>query len=233
MRHALVIDIETVPSVEFEDLPAEQQKYLLARPSPLGQLSQRESADKQLNMTPIYGKIVTIALWLASEDRGACLLEGDDNEWRDDLNIASQCFVGTEQEMLTNFWKIVEKYSGQVITWNGRGFDIPFLYLRSAIHGVKPTRNIMGTRYRTELHCDLFEIVNFHGATRIGSYSLESYCHAFGVQKQPSLVPSPGEVPELYRAGELHNIAKHCMSDVAATHALFLKLRDLVTLLHQ
>ena len=37
-----------------------------------------------------------------------------------------------ETELLTQFWEVAKKYDS-VVTFNGRGFDVPFIYLRSAL----------------------------------------------------------------------------------------------------
>jgi DNA polymerase elongation subunit (family B) len=37
--------------------------------------------------------------------------------------------------LLTAFWDVAKHYDA-VVTFNGRGFDVPFLYLRSAILNV-------------------------------------------------------------------------------------------------
>ena len=44
--------------------------------------------------------------------------------------------TGTEKEILEKFWLDVQNYQ-QIISFNGRDFDIPFLMLRSAINGIK------------------------------------------------------------------------------------------------
>ena len=59
----------------------------------------------------------------------------------------------SEKEMLESFWRVAKRVD-QFITFNGRNFDVPFLMMRSAMLGVKVTRNLMGYRYGDE-HIDL------------------------------------------------------------------------------
>jgi uncharacterized protein YprB with RNaseH-like and TPR domain len=40
-----------------------------------------------------------------------------------------------ETELLTQFWDVAKNYDS-VVTFNGRGFDVPFIYLRSALLNV-------------------------------------------------------------------------------------------------
>jgi len=55
----------------------------------------------------------------------------------------------------TAFWDIARRYD-EIVTFNGRGFDIPFLYLRSALLNVPISRkDWLGYRFQTEPHCDL------------------------------------------------------------------------------
>lgn len=220
MSHELVIDIETAPVQPFRELTPQQQHYLMDRPAGYGN---RETADQRLNLTPLYGKVITIGVWLVKENKGCILFEGEENAWIPELDIADMCFSGDEATMLEAFWKIVAKYPGRIITWNGRWFDLPFLYLRSAIHGIKPARNILGQRYTIDPHCDLFEVATFFGATKITGYNLESYCHAFGIDN-PKEQLSGKDVAEAYLEGPIEEIAEYCMRDVAATLELYRKL---------
>jgi 3'-5' exonuclease len=227
-NNELVIDIETAPVVRWQDLPPEQQHYLLERPRPF---ERGETADERLNLTPLYGKVVAIGTWLIADNRGCCLWEKPEEEgWVEKPEIADTCFLGGEAALLDAFWKVVAKYPGRIVTWNGRAFDIPFLYLRSAVHGIRPSRNIMGTRYSLNVHCDLFEVVTFFGATRVGGYSLESYCHAFDLTNPKSELQG-SDIAGIYEEGKIEEIASYCMGDVLATKELYKRLQDVIRVL--
>ena len=47
--------------------------------------------------------------------------------------------------LLREFWKLVRE-AGTIVTFNGRGFDGPYLMIRSAILGVEPSRNFVPYR---------------------------------------------------------------------------------------
>jgi len=53
-------------------------------------------------------------------------------------SIRYEC--GTEKEVLEKFWNTVKAYD-QIVTFNGRAFDCPFIMVRSAVHKLKPTRD--------------------------------------------------------------------------------------------
>jgi hypothetical protein len=78
-----------------------------------------------------------------------------------------------------------------VVTFNGRGFDVPFIYLRSALLNVPISKkNWLGYRYATEPHCDLAEQLTFYSVSgRDGAarrFNLDFYCKAFGIESPKS-----------------------------------------------
>jgi uncharacterized protein YprB with RNaseH-like and TPR domain len=84
---------------------------------------------------------------------------------------------GTEREIIEKFWEYISKFE-IFITFNGRGFDCPFLMLRSAILGIKPSRDLMEyNRLRREPHIDLLDEFTFFGMLR--KFSLDFYCKVF------------------------------------------------------
>lgn len=222
--HEIVLDIKTVPVKEFSELSPDQQRYLIDRGG------KGRNPNERLNISPLYGKIVALGIWLAREDKTCSMFEGEDNQWMNEIDIADTVFVGDEGAMLDAFWKITAKYPGRVITWNGRSFDVPFIYMRSAVNRVLPTRNIMGNRYNIRDHCDLMEIVAFNGATNISNYTLQAHAEAFGINH-------PGwnrkrSISETYREGMVEDIARYCMDDVRATAELYARLRPLLQVLY-
>jgi hypothetical protein len=61
---------------------------------------------------------------------------------------------------------IVAKHYEHIVTFNGRSFDVPFLYLRSALLNVAISRkDWLGYRFQTEPHCDLAEQLTFYGVS--------------------------------------------------------------------
>src|SRR5260370_765631 len=113
-----------------------------------------------------------------------------------------------------------------IVTFNGRGFDVPFLYLRSALLNVPVTRkNWLGYRFGTEPHCDLAEQLTFYGVSgREGAarrFNLDFYCKAFGVESPKSHGVTGMDVNDLLAAGKYREIAEYCLRDVRATVLLY------------
>ena len=130
-------------------------------------------------------------------------------------------------EITRLFWEGWRKYQRpRLITFNGRGFDVPFLYLRSAVLNVPISRkDWLGYRYQIEPHCDLAEQFSFYGVSgREGAarkFNLDFYCKAFGIESPKSHGVSGMDVNDLMAQGRYHEIAEYCLRDVHATVALY------------
>jgi predicted PolB exonuclease-like 3'-5' exonuclease len=130
-----------------------------------------------------------------------------------------------EIELLTAFWDVAKHYE-TIVTFNGRGFDVPFLYLRSALMKVPISRkDWLGYRFQTEPHCDLAEQLTFYGVSgREGAarrFNLDFYCKAFGIESPKSHGVTGSDVSTLLAAGRHRDIAEYCLRDVRATVLLY------------
>ncbi len=130
-----------------------------------------------------------------------------------------------EAEMLIEFWEAAQHYES-IVTFNGRGFDVPFIYLRSAVLNVKVSRkDWLGYRYQTDPHCDLLEQLTFYnisgrdGAAR--RFNLDFYCKAFGIESPKSQGVTGMDVGRMMAEGRGREIAEYCLRDVKATLALY------------
>ncbi|HEY4182112.1 MAG TPA: ribonuclease H-like domain-containing protein [Kofleriaceae bacterium] len=130
-----------------------------------------------------------------------------------------------EQALLEQFSRFVGEKRPVLVTYNGRGFDLPVIALRSLCHGVpqrwyyrEPTTR---ARYSEQGHLDVCDWLADHGATRLGS--LDSIARLIGLPGKTGVDGS--QVERLYRAGELAAIQRYCLSDVAQTALLFLRFR--------
>jgi hypothetical protein len=131
---------------------------------------------------------------------------------------------GGEARMLYDFAEWLDAKKPTVVTWNGRGFDMPVIVSRALRHGVAMPwwfrdRN---TRYRytTEGHFDLMDFLADFGAAR--SSRLDAYAKLVGF---PGKVGVDGsQVLPMVHAGKLEEVASYCMCDVAQTAAVFLRV---------
>jgi hypothetical protein len=93
--------------------------------------------------------------------------------------------------------------------------------LRSAIRGVKPTRNLVPYRYDTKIHCDLLDQLSYYGAMR--KFNLDFYCKEFGIESPKSHGVTGLDMGTLFSEKKFKHIAEYCLRDVRATALLFQK----------
>ena len=127
----------------------------------------------------------------AETQRGQTLFVAEDFEEVEEADAPVKFIpCADETELLAQFWDVAKKYDS-VVTFNGRGFDVPFIYLRSALLNVPISKkNWLGYRYATEPHCDLAEQFTFYSVSgRDGAarrFNLDFYCKAFGIESPKS-----------------------------------------------
>lgn len=217
----IVFDIET-SGYDFESLSESQQEYLLRYAEKENdeetRTQKKDEAIRYLSLYPFTAKVVSIAMLNTQTENSLVLYESEESEeWQsEEKNITYRAM--SEEEILKTFWEYVKKVE-QVVTFNGRHFDIPFLMLRSAMFKIKPTRNFIKNRYSNKSHVDLLEQFTNFGLTR--KFNLDFYCHAFGIESPKSKGISGMEVKELYNAGRIKDIAIYCGEDIKATYELY------------
>jgi DNA polymerase elongation subunit (family B) len=218
----VVFDIETL-GFPLESFDESQQEYLMRFAK-----TEEERADAvmKLSLAPFTAQIVAIAMLNPDSGQGKVFYQDPNDKpgFSDDGLV--EFVPGTEESLLTEFWKTVARY-GQFITFNGRGFDCPFLMLRSATLAIKPTRNLMPYRYNFNEHCDLLEQLSFYGAFR--KFNLDFYCKSFGIRSPKSEGVSGADVGPLFREGRYREIAEYCLGDVRATAELFQRWQSLLS----
>lgn len=217
----IVFDIETC-AYPFESLSESQQEYLLRyseKETEEDKKSQkRDDAIRYLSLYPLTAKVIAIGIYHIEKEKTFVYYENNEaEEWtNEEKNISYKGL--SEKEMIRSFWRVVD-YCDQVITFNGRNFDVPFLMLRSAMLQIRPTKNLIGKRYDVGNHIDLLEQFTFYGITR--KFNLDFYCKAFGIESPKSKGISGMEVKTLYEANRVKDIAIYCSDDVIATSKLF------------
>lgn len=101
-----------------------------------------------------------------------------------------------------------------VITYNGRGFDVPVLIARAAVCGlVVPAINSLTVR-ATGRHDDLLDEVSFNRAAP--KLPLAALCAAFDIPVK--VEAQGGDVTALAEAGDLPRVTRYCETDVVATY---------------
>lgn len=209
----IIFDIETAGR-DLEALDEPIQEYLLKWAT--SEDKEREVRES-LSFYPLTAEVITIGMLNPETGKGAVLFQ---NQSEPLLPFEEDGFTyetGTEAEILRKFWEIIKSYD-QFITFNGRGFDCPFILVRSAVHGIKPTRDLMPNRYG-DVHIDLMDQLSFFGSTR-RRFSLDMWCRTFNIKSPKSEGITGYDVPGLYKAGRHLDIARYCTGDLVATKEL-------------
>lgn len=134
------------------------------------------------------------------------------------------CLPGTEKKGLEHFNSAVLSSYPQIITWNGRRFDLPIISYRNLVH-----QNTMewyhdpkaGYKYRysTEKHFDLLDYLSEYGQ------------HSISLNQAAKLLRLPGktdvkgsDVADLYANGKIQDIIKYNINDILQTYMVYLKV---------
>jgi len=179
---------------------------------------------ESLGFSPLTGEIVAIGVLDGEKNKGAVYYQSPGTKENDSEEDGIKFRPLSEKEMLEHFWEGAKKYD-EFISFNGRGFDVPFLMIRSAVHGVRPTKNLMGYRYVEsqkygDRHIDLYDQLSFYGASRRKG-SLHLYCRAFGIKSPKADGVSGDDVAGLFKEGRFLDIARYNVGDLVATKALY------------
>lgn len=209
----IIFDIETL-GFPLDSFDQETQTYLLRFADSDEKI---EDVKKNLNLHPLTAQILCIALYNPDSGKGKVFFQSETKEEFTSHDGTCQFISASEEDILRQFWQIIPKYD-QFITFNGRGFDCPFLMLRSAKLGISVTKNLMPYRYDSEIHCDLLEQLTYYQVTR--RFSLDFYCKSFGIESPKSKGITGLDMRKLVAEKRYRDIAEYCYGDVLATGQL-------------
>jgi 3'-5' exonuclease len=164
-------------------------------------------------------RVVAIACALRDEESFRCWALGSADE--------------DEAGLIRRFFDGIEKYTPQLVSWNGGGFDLPVLHYRSLIHGVSAPRyweqgdedrdfryNNYLARYHTR-HLDLMDVLSLY--QNRGQAPLDEMSRLLGFPGKLGLDGS--KVWDAHQAGEIEGIRNYCATDAANTYLVFLRFQ--------
>ncbi len=124
-----------------------------------------------------------------------------------------------ENDLVLDFWRRYEAFDGRLVSFNGRGYDLPLLDLHAMKLGLSaPLHMAKGRdRYRATRHIDLMDAVRMD--MRRGG--LDLIMQFLGGPAKSGIDGSL--VQEYWDAGELELIAGYCGDNVLRTYILFLR----------
>ena len=192
----LVLDIETVPT-DF----AEANALQFSKKNWGDDLTAEEKTG-YLGLHPASGRVACISVLMSEVNE--VLSFGPDLD---------------ERKILSEFWAFLPEYisnSGntflRLCTYNGKGFDCPFLLVRSGIVDVKPSMALPLRKWYTDYHVDLYELLRDFGGSldywMLGIFQEHKTLHDITIKAA-------------WDKRDFDMIRQRCEGDVRATYAVF------------
>jgi 3'-5' exonuclease len=130
-----------------------------------------------------------------------------------------------EAGLLAAFAQLLEERRPCLVTFNGRGFDLPVIATRCLRHGIPLAHYYQARdvryRYSAEGHLDLMDFVADFGAAKPSR--LDVVAKLCGM---PGKVGVEGkDVGPMVHAGRLEEVRNYCLCDVAQTAGIFLRVQ--------
>jgi hypothetical protein len=138
-----------------------------------------------------------------------------------------------EADLIQRFFDGIEKYTPQLVSWNGGGFDLPVLHYRALIHGLSAPRywemgdddrefkwNNYISRYHTR-HLDLMDLLALYQPR--ANVPLDEMAKLIGFPGKLGMDGS--QVWRAYRRGEIAAIRNYCETDVVNTFLVYLRFQ--------
>lgn len=236
----LIFDIETSP-IPYETFSESQQEYLIRGAKTDEEIEKKKS---EMALTPLTSQVVTIGMKIVekkndsenyAEIKSVALMTNPNLSDEDEPILEKEnditFYQTSEKNVLDMFWRTIEKYKGCIlISFNGRNFDAPFLMIRSAILGIRPSKNLMeGTKFNYPSHIDLIDELTFYSPSSYGAtkrFNFDFYTRAFGLVSPKGEGIDGSLVSVFFEKEEYKTIADYCLRDVDATWKLFLRIKD-------
>jgi hypothetical protein len=217
----LVFDIETIPDVaglrKLNDLPAALSDAEVAELA-----FQQQRARNGSDFLPHYLQRVAVI---------SCLLRSDEG-----LRIWSLAEPKlNEAEIIQRFFSGIDKYTPNIVSWNGGGFDLPVLHYRGLIHGVAAARywemgdddrdfryNNYISRYHSR-HTDLMDLLALYQPR--ANAPLDQLAKLIG---GPGKLGMDGSaVWQAWLDGGIDDVRDYCETDVVNTYLVYLRFQQM------
>lgn len=215
MSDILVTDIETIPNMDVVDLMPEPKAHGgLKDPVKIAadiEKKKAEAVDK-MGLDPNFGRICVIGYAVRDgqrRDRPEGILTSDHH--------LAEATDDAEKELLAAFWEKAKSH-GRIATFNGAGFDIPFIMRRSWLLGVEPTRTFETVAWKCATgeanHIDVRLVLSGGDTKAKGTMDLYGKLK-LGCGKTEDMDGS--QVWDYWQAGRIDEIRNYCKDDCSRT----------------
>ena len=225
MTPTLVFDIETIPDVAglrtlhgFDAALSDAEVAEFA--------FQKQRARSGSDFLPLYlQRIVVISYVLRDHEKFLVrsLAEPESNE----------------AQIIQRFFDGIEKFTPQLVSWNGGGFDLPVLHYRGLIHGVVAPRywemgegdyrdsrefkwNNYISRYHTR-HLDLMDLLALYQPR--GAAPLDQLAKLMGLPGKQGMAGDA--VWGAWLDGRSAEVRDYCETDVVNTYLIYLRFQKM------
>ncbi|MFN6960838.1 MAG: 3'-5' exonuclease [Rhodocyclaceae bacterium] len=221
MTPTLVFDIETIPDIAglrlLHELPA-----TLAETEVAEFAFQKQRAKNGADFLPHHlQRVIVISC--------ALRIDKDFKVWS-----LAEPKLG-EAEIIQRFFAGIEKYTPQIVSWNGGGFDLPVLHYRGLIHNVTAPRywdmgeddrdfrfNNYISRYHTR-HLDLMDLLALYQPR--SNAPLDELAKLMGLPGKLGM--DGGAVWGAWCEGRIDAIRDYCETDVVNTYLVYLRFQKM------
>ncbi|MCU0681665.1 MAG: 3'-5' exonuclease [Polyangiaceae bacterium] len=130
-----------------------------------------------------------------------------------------------EEGVIGDFVRFYQEYRPDLVTWNGRSFEMPVIVARCLKYGI-PFPSYYGSRelryrFTNDGHFDLMDYLSDYGASRPAP--LDAVAQLIGLPGKRGV--EGRDVGPLVHRGKLADVHAYCLSDVIQTAALFLRVQ--------
>ena len=193
---------------DIETIPAEEAKHEILR------AIHKKKVEDGKKITEKFEEYLLLTSLDGAFGRIVCIGYAIDDE-------PTEILQDEEPEMLRKFWGIA-KDAHLFIGFNNMDFDLRFIYQRSVINQVTPTRNLSFARYRND---PIYDIMwEWRKWAKDPSISLDTLAKALGIPSSKDGGIEGKDVWRVFQEGRLEEICKYCKRDVEATRQIFKKM---------
>lgn len=217
MIPTLVFDIETIPDTDglrrLLDLPSDTSAEDVANVA----FHQRRQQNGSEFLALQHHRVVAISCVLRDSNGFRVWSLGGPDE--------------PEGQLIQRFYDGIERYTPNLVSWNGNGFDLPVLHYRGLIHQVHAARywdmgeqdrdfkfNNYISRYHTR-HLDLMDVLALYQGR--GNAPLDEIAQLCGFPGKLGMDGS--QVWSAYQQGQIEAIRNYCETDVVNTYLVYLR----------
>lgn len=209
----VALDIETVPNLDLVDCLPEVEAPANYKNTEAIEKFKAEARAKQIEgmaLNPLYGRVCSCAIYGEHDQSFITMTDICD---ADEINIVS--------------WAIAQFTRGKtIVTWKGRQFDLPYLYMRAMILGIETSgirllKELSKKYDSTPFHCDLSDVLSNFDSAKYISLDTAARC-ILGESKTKTDVTKFAEMIEQKRQNE---ISIYNLRDSELTYKLYKKAR--------